>query len=205
MWDTLAIHVFIISWCKLSKYSNTQTKLYHFKPISVDIIVDMDNPIFLSFYVIIEITPTVPDKHAQFHSVYAPNIARPHVIRCLIHRSKIDCNRDWLEATFGLAGVNTTWYEFHHFTHHARNAATAGGTRRAFYINVHGQVNWNTCSIVQILQKHCLCWFYWDIRGLYVSCEHKHYISIIIFMWSDRSRTARLYMPAKFWSHYPCF
>ena len=80
-------------------------------------------------------------------ALYVPHIARPHVIRCLIHRSKIDCNRDWLEATFGLAGVNTTWYEFHHFIHHARNAATAGGTRRAFYIDVHGQVNWNTCSI----------------------------------------------------------
>lgn len=86
-------------------------------------------------------------------TLYVPNTARPHVIRCLIHRSKIDCNRDWLEATFGLAGVNITWYEFHHFTHHARNAATAGGTRRAFYIDVHGQVNWNTRSISATLTK----------------------------------------------------
>ena len=43
---------------------------------------------------------------------------------------------------FGLSAVNATWYEFHQFTADAINAATAGGTRRAFYIDALGQVKW---------------------------------------------------------------
>ncbi|HYF37800.1 MAG TPA: hypothetical protein VD994_21035 [Prosthecobacter sp.] len=39
--------------------------------------------------------------------------ARPHVVKCLLHRSKVDCNRDLEEAAQGDPIAAATWRRFH--------------------------------------------------------------------------------------------
>lgn len=39
--------------------------------------------------------------------------ARPHVVKCLLHRSKVDCNRDLEEAAQGDPVAMATWRRFH--------------------------------------------------------------------------------------------
>lgn len=64
-------------------------------------------------------------------------VVRPHVIRCLLHRSKVDVNRDLGEAAFGNAEAGLAWKEYHDFIDEAKLAIN----NRTLYIDVHGQVS----------------------------------------------------------------
>ncbi len=63
---------------------------------------------------------------------------RPHLITCRLHRGKLDCNREVVEAAAGSPAAEKAWSEYHAFIERALAAAvTQSG--RAFYIDLHGQ------------------------------------------------------------------
>ncbi len=63
---------------------------------------------------------------------------RPHLIICRLHRSKLDCNREIVEAAVGNPVAEKAWGEYHAFIEQALAAAIAQ-SGRAFYIDLHGQ------------------------------------------------------------------
>ncbi len=63
---------------------------------------------------------------------------RPHLIICRLHRSKLDCNREIVEAAAGNSVAEKAWGEYHAFIERALAAAIAQ-SGRAFYIDLHGQ------------------------------------------------------------------
>ncbi len=62
---------------------------------------------------------------------------RPHVIICRVHRRKVDCNREVVEAAGGNAIASRIWTEFQGFIESARTAVVAQH-RRGFFIDLHG-------------------------------------------------------------------
>jgi hypothetical protein len=63
--------------------------------------------------------------------------ARPHLIINRLRRTKLDANREIVEAAQGSRQAQRAWYEFHSFADAAKHAAvTAHG--RGFYIDLHG-------------------------------------------------------------------
>lgn len=62
---------------------------------------------------------------------------RPHLVICRLHRQKLDCNREIVEAAAGNAAAEKAWTEYHAFIDEALKAAVAQGGR-AFYIDLHG-------------------------------------------------------------------
>lgn len=69
---------------------------------------------------------------------FAQTGGRPHLVICRLHRSKLDCNREIVEAAAGDPIAEKAWSEYHAFIEQARKAAIAGAGR-AFYIDLHGQ------------------------------------------------------------------
>jgi hypothetical protein len=61
-----------------------------------------------------------------------------HVIICRLHRRKLDCNREIVEAAAGNPIAEKTWAEYHAFIERAEKAAIAKAGR-CFYIDLHGQ------------------------------------------------------------------
>jgi N-formylglutamate amidohydrolase len=62
---------------------------------------------------------------------------RPHIIIVRLRRTKIDANREIVEATLGNRLAGRAWIEFHSFTEAARRAVIdRHGT--GFYIDLHG-------------------------------------------------------------------
>lgn len=62
---------------------------------------------------------------------------RPHVILCRVHRRKVDCNREVVEAAGGNEIAARVWEEFQGFATSAREAVLAQYPR-GFYIDLHG-------------------------------------------------------------------
>jgi len=60
---------------------------------------------------------------------------RPHVIINHLHRSKLDCNCDIEEATFGVAEAVETWYEFHNCIEAAKATMSHEG---GLLFDIHG-------------------------------------------------------------------
>jgi len=60
---------------------------------------------------------------------------RPHVIKCELHRSKLDANKDFGEAAFGDPVAKLAWREYHQFIDEAKTATTMAGSR-AIYIDI---------------------------------------------------------------------
>lgn len=61
----------------------------------------------------------------------------PHLIVCELKRTKLDANREVVEAAQGNASAVTAWNEYHAFVEQATRAAIAqSGT--GFYIDLHG-------------------------------------------------------------------
>lgn len=63
---------------------------------------------------------------------------RPHLIVCRLHRSKLDCNREIVEAAAGDPVAEKAWAEYHAFIEKAQKAAIAKAGK-VFYIDLHGQ------------------------------------------------------------------
>ncbi|HEX8672377.1 MAG TPA: hypothetical protein VF710_10820 [Longimicrobium sp.] len=61
----------------------------------------------------------------------------PHVVVNHLHRSKLDANRDLLEAACGDAEAGVAWREFHDFLTTARSAVVRTGGR-GWYMDMHG-------------------------------------------------------------------
>lgn len=59
--------------------------------------------------------------------------ARPHLVICHLHRSKVDCNRDALTGTGGNKEALATWNAFHEAIEEARGKSESG-----LFIDVHG-------------------------------------------------------------------
>ncbi len=62
----------------------------------------------------------------------------PHLIICRLHRSKLDCNREIVEAAAGDPVAEKAWSEYHGFIQRAHAAAIAQAGK-VFYIDLHGQ------------------------------------------------------------------
>lgn len=62
---------------------------------------------------------------------------RVHLILCLLHRSKLDANRELPEAAEGHAEAEQAWREYHAFIEEAR-AAVVARYGAAFVIDLHG-------------------------------------------------------------------
>jgi N-formylglutamate amidohydrolase len=63
--------------------------------------------------------------------------ARPHLVICHLHRSKLDANRDVAEAAQGNAAAERAWQEHHGFLEQACRTAV-GRHGWAFLIDLHG-------------------------------------------------------------------
>jgi len=57
------------------------------------------------------------------------------VIKCELHRSKLDVNRDLGEAAFGDPAAELAWKEYHQFIDEAKTVSTMAGSR-AIYIDI---------------------------------------------------------------------
>lgn len=62
----------------------------------------------------------------------------PHIVINRLHRSKLDANRDSLEATCGDRRAGVAWTEWHAMIAIARAAALQTGGGKAWYMDVHG-------------------------------------------------------------------
>lgn len=63
--------------------------------------------------------------------------ARPHVVISHLHRSKLDPNREIVEAAQGSPPAEHAWEEFHRFIEHAR-ARVIEAHEEGFYLDLHG-------------------------------------------------------------------
>ena len=63
---------------------------------------------------------------------------RVHLIISRLHRQKLDCNREVVEAAAGNPVAEKTWTEYHGFIDQAL-ATTIAKYKKAFYIDLHGQ------------------------------------------------------------------
>ncbi len=63
--------------------------------------------------------------------------AAPHLITCLLHRSKVDCNREVDEAAQGDPAATQAYADFHGFITRA-SAAVAKASGAGLYIDLHG-------------------------------------------------------------------
>jgi len=70
--------------------------------------------------------------------VHAQTGHRAHLIICRLHRSKLDANREIVEAASGSEIAETAWKEYHTFIEQAQKAAIAQAGK-VFYIDLHGQ------------------------------------------------------------------
>ncbi len=64
--------------------------------------------------------------------------AAPHLIVCLLHRKKVDCNREIKEAAQGNPAAERAHSEFHSFISQAR-AAVEKKHSAGLYLDMHGQ------------------------------------------------------------------
>jgi hypothetical protein len=62
---------------------------------------------------------------------------RPHIVICRLHRSKLDANREIVEAAQGNRLAQRAWFEFQLFTE-AASHVVAGTYGKGFYIDLHG-------------------------------------------------------------------
>jgi hypothetical protein len=63
---------------------------------------------------------------------------RPHLIICRLHRKKLDCNREVVEAAAGSPVAEKAWNEYHGFIDTALATSIAKGSK-AFLVDLHGQ------------------------------------------------------------------
>ena len=70
-------------------------------------------------------------------TLFARTGHRPHLIICRLHRSKVDANRDLLEAAQGNPAAARAWGEHHQFIEQACSTA-AERHGMAFFIDLHG-------------------------------------------------------------------
>ena len=70
-------------------------------------------------------------------SVHARTGGYAHIIICRLHRSKLDANREIVEAAQGNPHAQQAWYEYHNFIEDAK-ATVAEDYDRGFYIDLHG-------------------------------------------------------------------
>lgn len=62
---------------------------------------------------------------------------RPHIVICRVHRRKVDCNREVMEAAGGNELAGRVWSEFQGFIAAARESVVARHGR-GFFIDLHG-------------------------------------------------------------------
>lgn len=70
-------------------------------------------------------------------SIHARTGGYAHIIICRLHRSKLDANREIVEAAQGNPYAERAWYEYHGFITDAKGAV-AEDYERGFYIDLHG-------------------------------------------------------------------
>jgi hypothetical protein len=76
--------------------------------------------------------------------------ARPHLVICHLARTKLDANREIVEAAEGNPEAELAWTEYHGFIERAR-AQVAAAYGRGLYVDVHGQShaeNWTECGML---------------------------------------------------------
>jgi hypothetical protein len=63
---------------------------------------------------------------------------KPHVIMCHLNRTKLDANRNLVDAACGNPEAETAWKEFHHFIDTAFTLVQDKWTEGGLYIDLHG-------------------------------------------------------------------
>ena len=79
-----------------------------------------------------------------------PEAQRPHLVICHLARTKLDANREIVEAAEGNPEAELAWEEYHGFIERAR-AAVAATYGRGLYVDLHGQShpeNWTECGLL---------------------------------------------------------
>ena len=79
-----------------------------------------------------------------------PEASRPHLIICHLARTKLDANREIIEAAQGNEEAELAWEEYHGFIERAR-ATVAETYGRGLYVDIHGQShpeNWTECGLL---------------------------------------------------------
>jgi hypothetical protein len=71
---------------------------------------------------------------------YARTGRRPHLVINRLHRSKLDANREVVEATDGFALLTSAWSSYHMFIESARGRVSGSGTR-GLLIDLHGHAH----------------------------------------------------------------
>jgi N-formylglutamate amidohydrolase len=64
----------------------------------------------------------------------------PHVVICHLRRSKVDVNREIVEATQGNPDASQAWTEYHAFID-AASAASVASAGGGFYVDIHGHAH----------------------------------------------------------------
>lgn len=63
---------------------------------------------------------------------------KPHVIMCHLNRTKLDANRNLIDAACGNSEAETAWHEFHHFIDTAFSLVQNKWPSGGLYIDLHG-------------------------------------------------------------------
>ena len=61
----------------------------------------------------------------------------PHLVLCRVHRRKVDCNREIVEAAAGNAAAEQVWHDFQEFLKSSRQSVEKSHGR-GLYIDLHG-------------------------------------------------------------------
>jgi N-formylglutamate amidohydrolase len=80
---------------------------------------------------------TQPLSRALADAVEAATGCRPHVVINLLHRRKLDANRDLVEAADGNLLTESAWYAYHRFIDSAKQLITRR-YGRGLFIDMHG-------------------------------------------------------------------
>ncbi len=83
---------------------------------------------------------TDPMARAMADALLVESGRRPHLVVSRLRRTKLDPNREVIEAANGNPAAVRAWREYHGFIEAARIAAAAAHPR-AFYIDVHGHAH----------------------------------------------------------------
>lgn len=87
---------------------------------------------------------TVRDGHTEelarllVEAIHERTGRRPHLILCHLHRSKLDANREIVEAAQGSPEAERAWREYHASIERARAVVTER-FGRGLYVDLHGQ------------------------------------------------------------------
>ncbi len=93
------------------------------------------NPVFAQDAFTLELAQRIDSSFREMTG------CRPHIIYCMLHRRKLDANRNLSAAACGQPDAVQAWTEYMDFITQAQQAATAQYGGKVFFIDLHGHGN----------------------------------------------------------------